>query len=139
MEIPLLAPLSVFLITPLLKSSYIDMGLSVDPRLSFLFDPYADIFSPLGLKRIADGWQGVFLAMLLELMPVKTLGKHFHPTLGRPCKELYSVAGLIFLQENFGWTNDDATDKSRFTSRKRKRRTEEIRRLSFRLVLLSGV
>ncbi len=32
----------------------------------------------------------------------------------------------------------DATDKSRFTSRKRKRRTGEIRRLRFRLVLLSA-
>ena len=41
-------------------------------------------------------------------MPVQALGQHFHPTLGRPTKELYSIAGLLFLQETFNWTNPGA-------------------------------
>ena len=86
------------------------MKFAVDPRQKYLFDPYPNTFSPLGLKRIATGWQGLFRAIFLELMPAHTLGKHFHPTLGRPSKELYSIAALLFLQENFGWTNDQAVE-----------------------------
>ena len=48
--------------------------------------------------------------MLLVLMPVRSLGDHFDPILGRPTKELYSVAGLLFLQESHGWTNAQAVE-----------------------------
>ena len=34
----------------------------------------------------------------------------YHPTLGRPTKELHSIAGLLFLQEMFDWTTADAVD-----------------------------
>lgn len=81
---------------------------AVDPLQPRLFDPFQQIIPPLGLKSIANGWQSIFRTMLLELMPVDQLGDKLHPILGRPSKELYSVAGLIFLQEAKGWTNNDA-------------------------------
>ena len=77
---------------------------SVDPRQGRLFDPFEGIIPPLGLDRIHNGWQGIFRAALLELMPARQLGQHFSPTIGRPTKELYSVAGLLFLQEFQNWT-----------------------------------
>jgi Transposase DDE domain len=83
---------------------------TIDPRQGRLFDPFDGIIPPLGRQRLLDGWQGVFRAVMLELMPAKELGKHFHPTIGRPTKELYSVAGLIFLQEFRCWTNAEAVE-----------------------------
>jgi hypothetical protein len=83
---------------------------TVNPLQGRLFDPYQEIIPPLGLERIKKGWQAIFRAMLLTLMPVKQLGSHFHPTLGRPTKDLYSVAGLVFLQECNGWTNTEAVN-----------------------------
>lgn len=80
----------------------------VDPLQGRLFDPFQQIIPPLGLKYLANGWQSIFRAVLLPLMPVGKLGDKLHPFLGRRSKELYSVAGLLFLQESKGWTNDDA-------------------------------
>lgn len=84
------------------------MRYTVNPRQGRLFDPFEDRISPLGLDRIRKGWQGVFRATLLELMPAQQLGKHFSPNIGRHTKELYSVAGLLFLQEFRNWTNPEA-------------------------------
>jgi len=83
---------------------------SVDPQQGRLFDPYDGIIPPLGRERIDAGWQGVFRKTLLQLMPVGRLAKHFHPVMGRPTKELYSVAGLLFLQEFQNWTVPQAVE-----------------------------
>ena len=83
---------------------------SVDPRQGRLFDPFDGIIPPLGRKQIDAGWQGVFRSSLLHLMPVRQLGDHFDPAIGRPTKELYSVAGLLLLQEMNDWTNAQATE-----------------------------
>lgn len=83
---------------------------SVDPRQISLFDPFDGIIPPLGRKRIDSGWQTILRHCLLELMPVREIGEHFHPTFGRPTKELYSMAGLMLLQELNNWTNPEAVE-----------------------------
>jgi hypothetical protein len=83
---------------------------SVDPRQGRLFDPFDGIIPPLGRKLIDDGWQGLFRGSLLHLMPVRELGEHFDPAIGRRTKELYSVAGLLFLQEMNDWTNAETVE-----------------------------
>ena len=83
---------------------------AVDPRQGHLFDPFLGLIPPLGVDRIRNGWQGIFRTALLELMPARQLGKHFSPTIGRPTKELYSVAGLLFLQEFQNWTITEAIE-----------------------------
>jgi len=83
---------------------------TVNPQQGRLFDPFDGMIPPLGLDRIHKGWQGIFRATLLELMPAQRLGKHFSPTIGRPTKELYSVAGLLFVQEFQNWTNAEAVE-----------------------------
>ncbi len=87
---------------------------SVNPRQGRLFDPFEGMIPPLGLDRIRKGWQGIFRTTLLELMPARGLGKHFSPTIGRPTKELYSVAGLLFLQEFQNWTIAEAVESYLF-------------------------
>lgn len=82
----------------------------VNPQQGRLFDPYEGLIPPLGMERIRSGWQGVFRNTLLELMPAKKLAKHFDPVMGRPTKELYSVAGLLFLQEFQNWTVPQAVE-----------------------------
>jgi hypothetical protein len=81
---------------------------SVDPQQPLLFDPYAAVFSPLAYRHIQEGWQGVFRHVLLELMPVQALAGHFSPDLGRPTKELYSMAGLQLIMEFNDWTVAEA-------------------------------
>jgi len=82
----------------------------VNPQQSRLFDPFDGLIPPLGRDRIHNGWQGVFRQALLQLMPAGKLGKHFDPAIGRPTKELYSVAGLLFLQEFQNWTIPQAVE-----------------------------
>jgi len=53
-------------------------------------------------------WPGVFRAQILHLMPARELGKHFHPTAGCHTKELYAMAGVIFLKEYFDLTIEEA-------------------------------
>jgi hypothetical protein len=57
---------------------------------------------------LLDDWPGVFRHVILELMPVGELGSHLHPTLGRPSKELYAMAGLMLMMEMKNWTKQEA-------------------------------
>ena len=81
---------------------------TLDPRQERLFDPFEGVIPPAGRRIIGVGWQGLFRHVLLDVMPVAELGKHFSTTLGTRTKELYSMAGLVFLTDFFGWTNDEA-------------------------------
>jgi Transposase DDE domain/Transposase domain (DUF772) len=82
----------------------------VNPQQGQLFDLFDGLIPPLGMQRIRAGWQGIFRSTLLELMPAKQLAKHFDQVMGRPTKELYSVAGLLFLQEFKNWTIPQAVE-----------------------------
>jgi Transposase DDE domain len=88
----------------------------VDPRQSRLFDPFEGVIPPAGRRIIAEGWQGVFRRVLLEEMPVGELAPHFSRTLGAPTKELYAMAGLVFLADFFDWTADQAVEAYVFRS-----------------------
>src|SRR3954465_2234320 len=77
---------------------------SVDPRQDRLFDPFDGVIPPVGRRIIADGWQGVFRHVILQVMPVAELGPPFSDARGAPTKELYSMAGLVFLADFFDRT-----------------------------------
>src|SRR5271154_2528689 len=87
-----------------------------DPRQTRLFDPFQGIIPPAGQRIISSGWQGVFRHVLLEVMPVGELARHFSHELGAPTKELYSMAGLVFLADFFGWTAEEAVEVYIFRS-----------------------
>ena len=86
----------------------------VNPQQTRLFDPYDRVLTEKTRRRLLGGWPGVFRHVILELMPVDTISGHFDPTMGRPTKELYSMAGLILLMEFMDWTKDQALDAYRF-------------------------
>jgi len=87
-----------------------------DPRQKLLFDPFEHLFSPLAYKAIANGWQGVFRHVILELLPAEAVAGEFHPIMGRPTKELYSMAGLLFIMEFNDWTAEEAAQAYMFHS-----------------------
>jgi len=86
----------------------------VNPQQTRLFDPFDRVLTEKARKRLLDGWPGVFRHVILELMPVDALSEHFEPTMGRPTKELYSIAGLLLIQEFMNWTKDQALDAYTF-------------------------
>jgi hypothetical protein len=88
----------------------------VDPRQNRLFDPFEGVIPPAGQRIISSGWQGVFRHVLLKLMPVGQLAQHFSRELGAPTKELYSMAGLVFMTDFFDWTAQEAAEAYIFRS-----------------------
>ena len=81
-----------------------------DTRQIPLFDSWAQAFSTRLYEKLRTGWQGLFHDVLLKLMPAEELAQKFHPDVGRPTKELYSVAGLIFLKNCNDWTDEQAVE-----------------------------
>ena len=86
----------------------------VDPRQSCLFDPYDSVLTETTRRRLLESWPGVFRHVILELMPVDVLRGHFSAKMGRPTRELYSMAGLILLMECMDWTKRQALDAYSF-------------------------
>ena len=86
----------------------------VNPQQTRLFDPFNSVLTEKTRKRLLDGWAGVFRHVILELMPVETISGHFDPAMGRPTKELYSIAGLLLIKEFMDWTKDEALDAYSF-------------------------
>lgn len=82
----------------------------VDPQQNRLFDPFAGLISSAAKSLIANGWQGVLRHCMLQTMPVSKLAKKFSPDMGAPTKELYSMAGLVFLTDFFDWTAKEAAE-----------------------------
>jgi hypothetical protein len=85
-----------------------------DPRQSEPFDVYENILAPVAYRRLTSGWQHLFRRAILKLMPAGKLAQHFHPVIGRPTEELYSMAGLLFLMEFRDLTHEGAADAYMF-------------------------
>ena len=64
-------------------------------------------------ERILAGWQGVFRAVVWELLPVRELAEHFSPGRGCPTQELPSMAGLVLLSDFFDGNAIAAADMMR--------------------------
>jgi hypothetical protein len=86
----------------------------VDPRQTRLFDPYQPVLTAANRQWLEQNWPGVFRHVILELLPVQALQEHFHPILGQPTRELYSLAGLILRRECLNWTAEQAVNAYRF-------------------------
>jgi len=86
----------------------------VNPQQTRLFDPFDSVLTEKTRKRLLDGWAGVFRHVILKLMPVNTIAGRFHPSMGRPTKELYSMAGLLLIMEFKDWIKEEALDAYRF-------------------------
>ena len=80
-----------------------------DPQQMPLFDPILSNMSKVGLKYLEGSWQPTFRVVILEMLerPVTKLAERFHKTIGRPTKELYSMAGLLLLKQFNNWTTQE--------------------------------
>ena len=85
------------------------MRYMVDPKQTGLFDPFEHVFSNAAYRMVREGWEGVFRHVILEIIPVGLVADQFHAFLGRPTKELYSMAGLVFVMQFKDWTIEEAT------------------------------
>ena len=85
-----------------------------DPRQNQLFDRFEEILSPVAYNKLCKGWQHLFRLAILNLMPARKLAEHFDPKMGRPTKELYSMAGLLFIMEFRNWSHEEAVDAYMF-------------------------
>lgn len=86
----------------------------VNPKQTRLFDPFDNVLTKKTRKRLLDSWAGIFRHVILELMPVETISGYFDPAMGRPTKELYSMAGLLLIKEFMDWTKDEALNAYSF-------------------------
>jgi hypothetical protein len=86
----------------------------IDPRQKRLVDPYQGLITPAGLKIITEGWQGLFRHILLEKTPVTELATNFSKIADASTKELYFMAGIVFLADFFGWTKLQAVENFQF-------------------------
>ncbi len=84
------------------------MRYALNPQQKTLFDSAETMFSPMTIKFLRGDWPGLFRTQMLHLMPAHELGEHFDPRLGCPTKELYAMAGAIFLKEFFDLTIEEA-------------------------------
>ena len=86
----------------------------VNPQQTRLFDPFDPVLTGKTRDQLLNGWTGVFRHVILELMPADIIAEHFDPSMGRPSKELYSMAGLLLIMEFMNWTKEEALDAYRF-------------------------
>ncbi len=86
----------------------------INPQQTRLFDPFDSVLTEKTRKRLLDGWHGVFRHVILELKPVDVVSGHFDAAIGRPTKELYSIAGLLLIKEFKNWTKDEALESYSF-------------------------
>ena len=75
-----------------------------------IFDPWEHL-GPKRRKNLKDSWAGLFQKKILPKLPVESLRKHYHAWNGRPSKELYSMIGLMILQQMHDLTDDQAVEQ----------------------------
>jgi len=73
-----------------------------------------DSFTHLGKKRMAllkSSWANVFRWEVLPYLPIDELAVHYSKDQGRPTKELYSVMGLMILQQMHNLDDEEAVNQ----------------------------
>ena len=86
-----------------------------DPRQKPIFDPFDAVLTTETKAKLLESWAGPMRHVFLEEMPVDILSGEFDPDLGRPTKELYSMAGLILIKEFKNWTKEEAVEAYRYS------------------------
>ena len=70
-----------------------------------LFDPW-DYLSHRRRAILDQSWSGLFRNEILRQLPVKELKTSFSKTMGRPTKELYTMLGVLVLQQAHDLTDE---------------------------------
>jgi hypothetical protein len=75
-----------------------------------IVDPWCHL-GPKRRRLLDTSWSGLFQQNILPELPVETLRKHYHDWSGRPTKELYSMMGMMVLQQMHDLTDDQAVEQ----------------------------
>ncbi len=78
-----------------------------------IIDPWEHL-GPKRRKTLEKSWAGLFRKKILPKLPVKSLRKHYHNSFGRPTHELYSMIGMIILQQMHDLTDNEAVEQFSF-------------------------
>lgn len=84
-----------------------------DHKQMHLFDPW-DFLSSKRRKMLDDSWAGLFQQEILRSLPVDLVKPFFSKTMGRPTKELYTMLGVLLLQQTHNLTDEEAVAQLSF-------------------------
>lgn len=69
-----------------------------DHKTGYLFDPW-EYLGPKRRKLLDESWAGLFRKEILNELPVNEIAPFFTANFGRPTKELYTVLGVLVIQQ----------------------------------------
>lgn len=81
-----------------------------DHKTPDMFDPFP-FLGPKRKQRIEESWAKVFREHILTTLPVEKVFSKYDPVFGAPTKELYSMIGLMVLQQMNDLTDEEAVDQ----------------------------
>ena len=87
-----------------------------DPDAPTLVDPWW-FLGPKRRRMLERGWPGLFRQHLLNALPVERLTARFHPSFGRPSKELHTLLGMLVLQQMQDLTDAEAVEELAYDER----------------------
>lgn len=75
-----------------------------------IIDPWGHL-GPKRRKMMDKSWSGLFRREILSELPVDSLREYYHDCDGRPTKELFSMLGLMILQQMHDLTDEQAVEQ----------------------------
>jgi hypothetical protein len=84
-----------------------------DHKTPYMFDPFAYL-GPKRRRMLKCSWAQLFREEILLELPVKLLEAHYHPEHGRPTKELYTMLGVMVLQQQHNLTDEETVQRVAF-------------------------
>ena len=75
-----------------------------------IIDPWGHL-GPKRRKVMDTSWSGLFRREILPELPVDALREYYHDCDGRPTKELFSMVGLMILQQMHDLTDEQAVEQ----------------------------
>ncbi len=84
-----------------------------DHKQNEMFDPW-DFLSPKRRRMLDQGWPGLFREQLLCELPVDRIKPFLREDFGRPSKELYTLLGVLLLQQAMDLNDSDTLEQLSF-------------------------
>ena len=84
-----------------------------DHKTADIFDPFPQ-FGPKRRSVLKGSWAQFFRDEILPVLPVHLVRPHFHDTMGRPSKELYTMLGVMVLQQTFDLPDEEVSCQAAF-------------------------
>jgi hypothetical protein len=85
-----------------------------DHKTGRLFDPWGHL-GPKRRKLLDESWAGLFRKEILPDLPVDKMAPFFDAGLGRPTKELYTVQGVLILQQMHDLSDEETVQQLAFS------------------------